>query len=70
MSGWAYFEDKKQGVEFRRLGGRIEFRLIHNDNPRNYQQIVANVELRAQGGAWVPVPRHLLNDVPNFGGER
>jgi len=47
-------------IELRRRGNLYEFRPLYNDNPRNYAAIAANAELRAQGGAWAPVPSNLM----------
>ena len=63
---WEYHEDREQGVEFRYRPGRLEFRLTYNDNPRSYNEVLANAHLRDQGGAWVIVPPHMESKVPRF----
>ena len=47
-------------VEIRRRAGRYEFRPIVREG--TYLGAVAKAELFAQGGAWNPVPEHLMAD--------
>lgn len=64
---WRYFQDEAQRVEFRRKGLEWpEFRLMHVVNPTTLLEVTANAELKMQGGAWVPVPEHMIGLVPEF----
>jgi hypothetical protein len=52
------------GIDLRRTTGRkpfYEFRPAFVPDPRTMLEVTANVELEMQGGAWVPVPEHLLD---------
>lgn len=53
-------------VEIRRVAYRdgegFEFRPIYDPDPTNFGQIQMNAELRYQGGAWAPVPPHLMSE--------
>ena len=64
---WRYYRDEEQRVEFRRKGLEWpEFRLIHIASPTTTLEVIANAELRMQGGAFVPVPDHMIGLVPEF----
>jgi len=65
MPEWSYFEDREQMVEFRKKPGVLQFRPIHREDPKSYDDVYANALLRADG-TWAYVPEHLLSRVPEF----
>ena len=64
---YRYFTDTVQKMEFRRKGLEWpEFRPMRIDAPQTTLEVMANVLLVGEMGAFVPVPEHLMDRVPEF----
>lgn len=64
---YRYYQDTDQKIEFRRKGMEWpEFRPMMVENPSTLLEVTANAELRMQGGAFHPVPEHMIGLVPEF----
>lgn len=64
---YRYYQDMDQKIEFRRRGIEWpEFRPMLVENPRSLLEVTANAELKMQGGAFHPVPEHMIGLVPEF----
>lgn len=64
---YRYYQDTDQKIEFRRKGMEWpEFRPMMVADPRTLLEVTANAELKMQGGAFHPVPEHMIGLVPEF----